>query len=314
MGDSPRAVLPPDVDAFLDMLVAERNAAANTRDAYRRDLEDAESWLAQHGSSLSQAHDEDLRGYLRQLGELGASPRTVARRLSALRQFYRFLCSEGRSECDPSSALDSPAQGRSLPKLVDEPGVCALIAAASQLEGAEGVRLVTLMEVLYATGLRVSELVGLPLTAMTRDTRCLIVRGKGGKERMVPLSPPARDALAQWLPLRRRFLPPGGGKAERFLFPSPSAAEGHLTRQGFALMLKNLALAANLDPAKLSPHVLRHAFATHLLDHGADLRSVQMMLGHADIATTQIYTHVTSERLKQTVAEHHPLAGRRRKT
>ncbi len=309
-----RVLLPPDLDAFLDMLVAERNAAANTRDAYRRDLEDAGRWLGEHGPGLSEANDDELRSYLRHLGEAGAAPRTVARRLSALRQFYRFLCSEGRRADDPASALDSPAQGRPLPKLVDEPGVSALIAAATRLQGAEGVRLVTLLEVLYATGLRVSELVGLPLTAMSRDTRCLIVRGKGGKERMVPLSPPAREALARWLPLRGGFLPPGGGKAERYLFPSPNAADGHLTRQGFGLMLKEVALAAGLDPAKLSPHVLRHAFATHLLDHGADLRSVQMMLGHSDIATTQIYTHVTSERLKQAVVEHHPLAGRRKKT
>ena len=308
-----RSVLPPDVDAFLDMLSAERAAAHNTLDAYRRDLEDAGRWLAGHGPGLTEAGTDDLRRYLQQLGDSGSAPRTVLRRLSALRQFYRFLCSEGRRTDDPASALDSPAQGRSLPKLVDEDGVTALIGAAAKLDGAEGARLVTLLEVLYATGLRVSELVGLPLTAMTRDSRCLIVRGKGGKERMVPLSPPARAALASWLPLRRAFLPPGGGKAERYLFPSPNAADGHLTRQRFGQMLKELALAAGLDPAKLSPHVLRHAFATHLLDHGADLRSVQKMLGHADIATTQIYTHVTSERLKQAVAEHHPLGGRPKK-
>ena len=307
-----RGVLPPDLDAFLDMLAAERAAARNTLDAYRRDLEDAGSWLAGHGPGLSEASNDDLRRYLQQLTDSGSAPRTVARRLSALRQFYRFLCSEGRRSDDPASALDSPSQGRPLPKLVDEDGVSALIAAAEKLEGGEGARLVTLLEVLYATGLRVSELVELPLSALPRDGRCLIVRGKGGKERMVPLSPPARDALAAWLPLRSAFLPPGGGKAERYLFPSPSAADGHLTRQRFGQMLKDLALAAGLDPAKLSPHVLRHAFATHLLDHGADLRSVQKMLGHADIATTHIYTHVTSERLKRAVADHHPLADRRK--
>ena len=313
MAPRSRRVLPPDVDAFLDMLAAERGAARNTLDAYRRDLEDAGSWLAGHGPGLSEAGNDDLRRYLRQLTDSGSAPRTVARRLSALRQFYLFLCSEGRRPDNPASALDSPAQGRPLPKLVDEDGVSALIAEAAKLEGGEGLRLVTLLEVLYATGLRVSELVGLPLTALPRDGRCLIVRGKGGKERMVPLSPPAREALAGWLPRRREFLPPEGGKAERYLFPSASAADGHLTRQRFGQMLKDLALAAGLDPAKLSPHVLRHAFATHLLDHGADLRSVQKMLGHADIATTQIYTHVTSERLKRTVADHHPLAVRRRK-
>ncbi len=305
------APLPPEVDAFLDMLAAERDAARNTIDAYRRDLEDAGRWLAQHGPGLSEAGSDDLRDYLRQLGDSGAAPRTIARRLSALRQFYRFLCSENRRGDDPSSVIDSPAQGRPLPKLVDEDGVGRLIEAAGSLEGGEGLRLVTLMEVLYATGLRVSELVGLPLSALPRDGRCLLVRGKGGKERLVPLSPPARDALARWLPVRAGFLPPGGGKAERFLFPSPTAAEGHLTRQRFGQLLKDLAVAAGLEPSKLSPHVLRHAFATHLLDHGADLRSVQKMLGHADIATTQIYTHVTSERLKQAVTDHHPLARRK---
>ncbi|MEI6558860.1 MAG: site-specific tyrosine recombinase XerD [Rhodospirillaceae bacterium] len=306
-----RGALPPDLDAFLDMLASERGAARNTLDAYRRDLTDAGRWLAGQGLGLSLAGSDDLRRYLQQLTAAGSAPRTVARRLSALRQFYRFLCSEGRRADDPASALDGPAQGRPLPRLVDEDGVSALIRAAGLIEGAEGVRLVTLLEVLYATGLRVSELVGLPLTALPRDGRCLIVRGKGGKERLVPLSPPAREALALWLPLRPGFLPAGGGgKAERYLFPSPSAADGHLTRQRFGQMLKDLACAAGLDPEALSPHVLRHAFATHLLDHGADLRSVQKMLGHADIATTQIYTHVTSDRLKRTVAEHHPLGGR----
>lgn len=313
MAPRSRGVLPPDIDAFLDMLAAERAAARNTLDAYRRDLEDAGRWLAEHGPGLSEAANDDLRRYLQQLTDGGSAPRTVARRLSALRQFYLFLCSEGRRPDNPASALDSPAQGRPLPKLVDEDGVSALIATAAKLESGDGLRLVTLLEVLYATGLRVSELVGLPLSALPRDGRCLIVRGKGGKERMVPLSPPAREALANWLPRRREYLPDGGGKAERYLFPSASAAAGHLTRQRFGQMLKDLALAAGLDPAKLSPHVLRHCFATHLLDHGADLRSVQKMLGHADIATTQIYTHVTSERLKRTVADHHPLAARRRK-
>ena len=301
---------PPDLDAFLDMLAAERNAALNTLYAYRRDLEDASASLARDGVALDAAGTEDLRRYLDHLSGSGAAPRTVARRLSALRQFYRFLCSEGRRVDDPASALDSPARGRTLPKLLDEAEITALLDQAAKVEGPEGVRLVTLLEVLYATGLRVSELVELPLTALPRDGRCLIVRGKGGKERMAPLSAPARAALARWLAVRSAFVPPGGGRAARFLFPSPSAAEGHLTRQRLGQMLKDLALAANLDPDRLSPHVLRHAFATHLLDHGADLRSVQMMLGHADISTTQIYTHVTTDRLKRTIADHHPLGGR----
>ena len=302
--------LPPDIDAFLDMLVAERAAAVNTRDAYRRDLTDAAGWLAKAGVALAQAGTEDLRRYLDHLHEAGAAPRTVARRLAALRQFFRFLCTEGRRSDDVASALDSPALGRALPKLLDEAEVSTLLDQARRVEGPEGLRLVTLLEVLYATGLRVSELVELPLSALPRQSLYLIVRGKGGKERMVPLSEPARQALDQWLAVRPSFIPAKGGKAARYLFPSPSAAEGHLTRQRLGQMLKDLAIDAGLDPAKLSPHVLRHAFATHLLDHGADLRSVQKMLGHADIATTEIYTHVTSDRLKRTVGDHHPLGGR----
>ncbi len=307
------AVLPPDLDAFFDMMTAERDAARNTIDAYRRDLVDAGRWLANNGAELSLAGGADLKRYLKHLTDSGASPPTTARRLSALRQFYRFLCSEQRRTDDPTSTIDSPSLGRRLPKLVDEDGVLALIGQAGLIEGSEGVRMVTLLEVLYATGLRVSELVGLPLTAMSRDERCLIVRGKGDKERMVPLSAPARDALAAWLPLRAEFLPPGNGKAKHYLFPSRTTAEGHITRQSFALMLKELAIAAGLDPGKISPHVLRHAFATHLLDHGADLRSLQKMLGHADISSTEIYTHVTTERLNRTVTEHHPLAPSRTK-
>lgn len=311
-------VLPAHVDAFLDMLVAERGAAANTREAYARDLIDAGHWLAGRGVTLDTAGTEDLRGYLDHLaingggGEDGpapAAPRTLARRLSALRQFYRFLVAEGWRTDDPASALDSPRQGRPLPKVLSEAEVERLIDTARRRGGADGLRLVALLEVLYASGLRVSELVGLPLTAILRDGRGLLVRGKGGKERLVPLSDPARAALAAYLPLRGAFLVPGRtAKQEPFLFPSRSSDAGHLTRQRFAQLLKELAIMAGIDHEKVSPHVLRHAFATHLLDHGADLRAVQKMLGHADIATTQIYTHVANERLRQVVEEHHPLA------
>ena len=305
--------LPPEVDAFLDMLVAERAAAVNTLVAYRRDLEDTTAFLAEAGLALPEAGSEDLRRYLDHLYGLQVAPRTVARRLSALRQFYRFMVSEGWRRDDPAGALDSPRQGRALPKLLDENEITALINAAVELKGPEGQRLLTVLEVLYATGMRVSELVELPLTALPKDLRCLIVRGKGDKERMVPLSAPARQALTDWLPMRSAFLPAGGSnRAARFLFPSPTAAEGHLTRQRLGQILKDLAIVAGVDPNRLSPHVLRHSFATHLLDHGADLRSVQKMLGHADIGTTQIYTHVTTERLKRTVIEHHPLGGRPR--
>ncbi len=310
------APLSPHVDAFLDMLMAERGAALNTRCAYERDLIDAAVWLSGRGLALERAGADDLRGYLEHLargGDAGpTAPRTVARRLSALRQFYRFLVSEGRRVDDPASALDGPRQGRPLPKVLSEEEVAAMIAAAAARGGPEGQRLITLMEVLYATGLRVSELVGLPLSAILRDGRGLIVRGKGGKERMVPLSEPAHAAIAAWLPLRGHFMAPGReGRQQPFLFPSRDSENGHLTRQRFAQLLKELAIEAGIDPEKVSPHVLRHAFATHLLDRGADLRSVQKMLGHADIATTQIYTHVVGDRLRRVVNDHHPLARKR---
>ena len=318
----PAAALPGQVDAFLDMMVAERGASANTRDAYRRDLMDVADFLAKAGTAFDRATADDLRRYLDHLGRQGkaAAVRTVARRLSALRQYFRFLVSEGGRDVDPTSTLDGPRLGRPLPKILSEEQVDALLAAAAgraqdPKKGPEGRRLTALLEVLYATGLRVSELVKLPVTAITRDGRALLVRGKGDKERLVPLSGPAREAIAAWLPDRAAFLVPGSGNKQGqtrqalLLFPSRSSG-GALTRQRFGQLLKDLALEAGLDPEKVSPHVLRHAFATHLLDHGADLRSVQKMLGHADIATTQIYTHVVGERLKRAVEDHHPLAKR----
>jgi integrase/recombinase XerD len=308
----PKAQVAPLVEAFLDMLVAERGAAQNTRQAYQRDLADAAAWLGARKVPLEAAGTEDLRGYLADLAA-GTAVRTVARRLSALRQFYRFLVSEGRRVDDPAGAIDSPKQGRALPKVLAETEVEALLSAAQRHGGPDGLRLVALLEILYATGLRVSELVGLPLSGLARDGRYLVVRGKGGRERMVPLSAPARDALAAYLPNRHAFLVPGREeRQQRYTFPSRTSAEGHLTRQRFAQLLKELSLEAGLDPARVSPHVLRHAFATHLLDHGADLRAVQKMLGHADIATTQIYTHVVGERLRQVVHDHHPLARAKR--
>lgn len=311
------APTPAWVDAFLDMMVAERGASPNTRDAYRRDLTDAASFLSgAKYPTLDRASSDDLRAYLDHLSadriKAASTAKTIARRLSALRQYYKFLVSEGHRAEDPASVLDTPRQGRSLPKILSEADVGALLAAAAQLGAPEGRRLNALLEVLYATGLRVSELVGLPMNALTRDARALVVRGKGGKERLVPLSTPARDAIAAYLPDRPFFMTRGReGKQQAFLFPSRATA-GVLTRQRFGQLLKDLAIMAGLDPAKVSPHVLRHCFATHLLDHGADLRSVQKMLGHADIGTTQIYTHVVGERLKQTVEQHHPLSGKRR--
>lgn len=320
----PRKQKPPAaplVEAFLDMLVAERGAALNTRQAYERDLADLSGFLAGRGVGLETASTDDLRDYFEHLAaQPGArrgstAVRTVARRLSAVRQFYRFLVSDGQRADDPTTTIDSPKLGRSLPKVLTEEEVEHLLDAAAERavgEGTpEGIRLMALLETLYATGLRVSELVGLPLGAIGRDGRALIVRGKGGKERMVPLSEPARQALASYLKVRGYFLVPGlESKQAAWLFPSRVARNGYLTRQRFAQLLKELALDAGIDPAKVSPHVLRHAFATHLLHRGADLRSVQKMLGHADIATTQVYTHVLGERLTRLVETHHPLARR----
>lgn len=300
------------VERFVELLVAERNAAPNTVEAYRRDLGDLGGQLARRRRRLGSATGDDLRLYLRRLDEAGMAERTVARRLSALRQFYRFLVAEGLRPDDPTMSLDSPRRGRALPKLVSEDEVTRLIEAARRRAPAKAARLVALLELLYGAGLRVSELVGLPVATVLRDSRVLVLRGKGAKERMVPLGEPARDAITAWLPFRDAAL-----KRRRtsspWLFPS-HAGSGHLTRQRFAQLLKELAVEAGIDPRKLSPHVLRHAFATHLLDHGADLRSVQKMLGHADISTTQIYTHVAGERMKALVREHHPLARRGRKT
>jgi integrase/recombinase XerD len=294
------------VDAFIEMLAAERGAAALTRAAYLSDLADFTRFLGDTG--IESASTTDLRRYLAHLATARLSPRSAARRLSALRQFYRFLLLDGRRQDDPTVALDAPRQGRPLPKLVSESEAAALIAAARQRPGPDGQRLVCFLELLYGSGLRVSELVGLPLAATRGDPRFLRVRGKGDKERLVPLGDAARAALADYLACRAEFL--DRGRPSPCLFPS-RGAEGHLTRRRCGQLLKELALAAGMDPARLSPHVLRHAFATHLLDHGADLRSVQEMLGHADIATTQIYTHVQGERLQKLVAEHHPLARKR---
>lgn len=301
------------------MLVAERGAASNTRLAYERDLSDLSSYLHRRGVAVEDARTDDLRDYFEYLATQPGvraqvtAARTIARRLSAMRQFYRFLTSESYRADDPAAGIDSPKLGRALPKILSEEEVDQLLAAAAGHAGPEGVRLVALLETLYATGLRVSELVGLPLSAIGRDGRVLIVRGKGGRERMVPLSEPARQALKAYLQVRSHFLVAERSRIQApWLFPSRIARDGFLTRQRFAQLLKELAIEAGLDPRKVSPHVLRHAFATHLLNHGADLRSVQKMLGHADISTTQIYTHVQGERLRELVETSHPLATRQR--
>jgi integrase/recombinase XerD len=297
---------------FLDMMAAERGAARNTLDAYRRDLDDCTARLAARGASLETASTPDLETLLASIAADGLAPATGARRLSALKRYYRFLLKEGLRADDPAASLSGPKLPRPLPKVLSEADVEALFDAADALPGANGVRARALLELLYAGGLRVTELVGLPLAAFARAERCVIIKGKGGRERLVPLTDAALEAVAAYKLVRPEHLPSKAAatraKAERFLFPSQTGAAGHLTRERFAQVLKEIALAAGLDPERVSPHVLRHAFATHLLAHGADLRSVQLLLGHADVSTTQIYTHVLEERLTRLVHDAHPLA------
>jgi len=314
----PKQPLNKHVEAFLDMLMSEKGAALNTRHAYERDLIDVDTFLKSRKADIAKATSADIRAYLDDLSHKqhtkGAhtgqiAVRTVARRLSALRQFYRFLVSENVRKDDPTSTIESPKQTRTLPKILAEDEVTHLIRTAGNMGGANSVRLVCLLEMLYSTGLRVSELVGLPISAVPEGAQFLIVGGKGGRERMVPLSEPAQKALSSYLKLRPQFVgADDNGIRAQWLFPSKTSIVGHLTRQRFAQLLKELAKEANMDAEKVSPHVLRHAFATHLLKNGADLRAVQKMLGHADIATTQIYTHMLGEDLKKKVAEKHPLA------
>lgn len=299
-----------EVEAFLEMLQAERGASKNTLIAYAADLADLQSFLTRRKQSPATADATALRAYLKSLDYVGMTPRTVARRLSVMRQLFRFILAERLRDDDPASTLDSPKLGRPLPKVLSREEVDRLIDATRARDVVDGGRMATLLEILYAAGLRVTELVSLPLSAVERDPSMLLVRGKGDKERLVPLSDPARMAIVAWLDMRRAQL--AEGETSKFLFPSRGRS-GHLTRQRFAQLLKEAALGADIDPARVSPHVLRHAFASHLLAGGADLRSVQLMLGHADIATTQIYTHVLDEKLRSLVQEHHPLARRKRR-
>lgn len=291
------------IDGFLDMMLAERNAALNTRQAYRHDLDEAAQFFAHHKTDLADAGEDQLRSYLRSLASLAA--KTQARRLSSLRQFYQFLCSEGHRKDDPTRTIDAPKLGKSLPKYLSEDEVGRLLSVVGRMKGYEGARVKAMLELLYAAGLRVTELVSLPMTALRFDLKLVQVKGKGGKERLVPFGDPAAHALKAWLSERKAAL--GDKRTSIYMFPSRDGKK-HLTRQRFFQVLKEIGIAAKIDPARLSPHVIRHAFATHLIEHGADLRSVQTMLGHADIATTQIYTHVASDRLNKTVTEHHPLA------
>ena len=297
-----------EVESFLEMLLAERGVSDNTLDAYSRDLAHAEGWLKAKKSGLAKAGTDELRAYLASLNKQGLAPRTVARRLSAMKQFFRFLYGEGMRNDDPSAIVDAPKQGRPLPKILSEAEVELLLESAHNRPGIDGVRLACLLEILYAGGLRVSELVSLPYAAVARAPEVLLIRGKGDKERLVPLTKAAMEAIESYKQIRLAFLPEGA--TSPYLFPS-RGKEGHLSRRRFAQLLDELALEAGLDPLRVSPHVLRHAFATHLLSNGADLRSVQQMLGHSDISTTQIYTHVLAERLQSLVSLHHPMAKRR---
>jgi integrase/recombinase XerD len=296
---------------YLDMLAAERGAGKNTLSAYSRDLGDFSDYLAGAGSSIASATTEELRAYLSDLTHRGMTSATVARRLSAIRQLYRFLYAEGQRKDDPAAVLEGPKRARALPKTLTLGEVDRLLRVATICDPAaplpvrlRAARLASLVEMLYATGLRVSELVALPMSAARRDARVIVVRGKGNKERMVPLNDAAKRATATYLDLLSQS---GRDAKSKWLFPSFGEA-GHLTRQHLARELKTLAAAAGLRTSQVSPHVLRHAFASHLLHNGADLRVVQTLLGHADISTTQIYTHVLEERLKSLVRDLHPLA------
>ena len=300
------------IELFLDMVAAERGGAKNTLAAYARDLADFAAELGAAGRTIADASTDDLRAHLSSLSQRGFAAASVARRLSAIRQLYRFLYAEGRRGDDPSAVIEGPKRGRTLPKVLSIAEVDRLLATARsnvdkpeqpKLERLRAARLACLMEVLYATGLRVSELVALPVSAAERTARILTVRGKGNKERLVPLNEAAKTAMREYLALMAEA---GRHQRTKWLFPSFGEA-GHLTRQHFARELKELAAAAGLRPAQVSPHVLRHAFASHLLHNGADLRVVQTLLGHADISTTQIYTHVLEERLKSLVRDLHPL-------
>ncbi len=291
------------------MLAAERGAARNTLAAYGADLGDFGAFAGSRGCGPAAADAAVLQRYMAGLAHSGLSARTAARRLSALRQFFRFLLREGVRQDDPTTLLDSPGLPRSLPKFLTEQEVDALLAAGGARAGQQGLLARAALEILYATGLRVSELLALPRGALAGDAAILLVRGKGGKERIVPLSDAAKEAARVYVNGRS---PADDGKdgardVSPWLFPGRDPRQA-MTRQGFALLLKQIALDAGLDPARVSPHVLRHSFASHMLARGADLRSLQLLLGHADIATTQIYTHVLTERLQRLVEAHHPLA------
>lgn len=301
------------VSTFLEAQAAELDAAQNTQLAYARDLKDYLGWLSGRSLALLDAEQTDIEAYLVTLEAAGLAPATRARRLSAIRQIYRFGFEEGWRADNPAIRIKGPQRAKRLPKTLSEDEVDRLLLAATEHgRPVDRLRNTCLMELLYATGMRVSELVSLPVSAGRGDPKMLLVRGKGGKERMVPLSPPARDAMAAWIERRDEMEDLArlekGSAPSKFLFASRGKS-GFLTRHRFYLLIKEIAVAAGVSPETVTPHTLRHAFATHLLAHGADLRAIQTLLGHADIGTTEIYTHVLEERLRDLVLEHHPMAA-----
>lgn len=300
------------VEQFLEMIVAERAVAADTVAAYKRDLHGFSGYCHDIGEHINKISTGSIEEFLASLSQAGISAPTIARKLSVLRQFFSFLYSEKHRPDDPAVSIDSPKLPRHLPSILGKQDVLLLLEAAREDNSARGLRLQAMLELMYGAGLRVSELVSLKLSALqvregktTVDVDFVIVRGKGNKERMVPLHDKARAALSRYLDVRKEFL--GDQKTSLWMFPYHRAV-GYITRQQFGVMLKELAVKANIDPQKFSPHTLRHSFATHLLEGGADLRVIQELLGHSDISTTQIYTHVAGERLNKLVHEHHPLA------
>ena len=306
------------ITSFLEMMVSEKGAAQNTIAAYDRDLIDIDLYMQARNTTLEASKPVDFKAYVQELSNKTqikgdrsnkTTPRTVSRRISAARQFYKFIISEGIREDDPTSTIEAPKQKRTLPKIMSEQEINHAITVAAQKGNAASKRLVTLLEMIYSTGLRVSELVGLPLSTYQADSEFMIVEGKGGRERMVPLTPSAKKSLQEYVAVRERFVGEGDdGTQAQWLFPSKTSIKGHLTRQRFAQMLKDLSKAADFPMGKLSPHAIRHSFATHLLQNVADLRAVQKMLGHADIATTQIYTQMLDEEVNQKVQDNHPMS------
>ena len=293
------------VEQFLEMLIAERGASSNTCTSYLNDISNFDKFLSGAETTLEDATTDDIRRYLRHRSEVGANNPTISRNLSVLRQFFKFLQSENVRLDNPALNVDGPKVSRTLPKVISEDDVEALLKAAHKLQTAEGIRLTCLLEIAYASGLRVTELVSLPTDALNLTSETLLISGKGGKERLVPLTFSAINAIVAYERVRIDFLK--GNNTSKFLFPSRSK-QGYLTRRRLGHLLKELAIQAGLDPTIISPHILRHAFASHLLNRGADLRSLQKMLGHSDISTTQIYTHVQKEKLRAVISSYHPMA------